>query len=185
MLARNSLTLHFSDRILTVEISATIPRVEQKRFDNLVGQMVRATDREAKTVVRNTARDTVKIAMKFTPFPEGTTKSGRRIRTKGFAKSGWVRSMLGLGIKPKTSVHKRGGRKGWEYGLFEDNLSRHQPAVTIGNRIPYIEDLDRGSNQNPAYHILARSQIAAINAMHWRLERMAKRMGKRWRLPQR
>ncbi len=166
-----------------MEISATIPRVEQKRFDNLVGQMVRATDREAKIVVRNTARDTVKIAMKFTPIAEGSTKSGRRIRTKGFAKAGWVRAMLGLGLKPKTSVHKRGGRQGWEYGIFVDQLNRHQPAVTIGNKIPFIEALDRGSSQNPAHHILARAHIAAVNAMYFRLGRMAKRMDKRWRSP--
>lgn len=145
-----------------------------KRLQNAITEMQAVTKAEMPKVVRNTGRDFCRSAMKYTPLAPPKTKG------RGFAKAGWVKAMMGLGMTVQTSFHAQGGKKALALSDFVDKLKAQTPSVLIANEIPYIEELDRGSGQNPPFHILAKATAETANKMEARLTRMGRRMAGKW-----
>lgn len=74
----------------------------------------------------------------YYPWPEP-----RRIKPvgRGFARSGWVKSMRGLGVAGGDQ-YLSGKQQGLSFGYFDQSEGSDGLAVTVGNQIPYIDQLD-------------------------------------------
>lgn len=123
--------------------SSVIFKIDQKsaqEFQSLLKEMQSVTGKDMKIVIRNAGRDFARLAKKETP-EAGTTITGKKVRTRGFAKAGWAVALIGL-RKSAGGEHKRGGRTGLRFGELKDGLNKPAaPFVVITNRIPYIEEL--------------------------------------------
>ena len=146
----------------------------QRRFYSNVRKMHSMTTAELPKIMRNAGRDFCRIAMRNTPIARG------RVRGKGFAKSGWAKAMLSLGMVIRSQHHRRGGRHGLAMGDFRKYTRRNEAGIEIANQVPYIEELDRGSAQNPAYHILQKSLAQVNTQMEKSLRKLAKRRRRKW-----
>jgi len=103
-------------------------------------------------------------------------------RGRGYARSGWVRGGKKFG-KRVMNV----GPGSFAASEVIDRRQRAIPYVEIANQVPFIDELDDGTNprnvpyaaKSPAY-ILSKSQIAAAKSMMWYLERRARRARSKW-----
>ena len=146
-----------------------------RQFNRNVDEMAAMTKAAFPKVMRNMGRDFCRMAMKNTPQAKG------RVRGKGFAKSGWIKPMRGLGMVVKSKAGDRGGKKGPEMGDYKSRKSLLSASIEVANQVPYIEELDRGSSQNGAFHIMQKS-IDATNAKTKKtLGRLADRRKQKWR----
>ena len=141
-------------------------------FNALLEEMQETTGADMRKVVRNAGRDVTRNAIRFTPIAP-TTFRGRRIRGRGFAKAGWFKGLIELGVTPRAQYHRAGGRKALEFSEVVDKIQGETPRVEIANQVPYIEEVPGAILQLA----VARTSIQ----MAQRLSRMARRMGQRWR----
>jgi len=135
-------------------------------FNDLMDEMAEVTGAELKKVIRNTSRDCVFSLIKVTPMaPQGT-------RGRGFAKSGWLKALRQLGVKPKVPFDQFGGKAADRLSDFVDGLEKDEPFTELVNQIPYIEEI------GGAILELAISDTNAKLAV--RLTRMSRRLGGTW-----
>lgn len=109
---------------------------------------------------------------------------------RGYAKSGWIRGAVKLGIKSSSKFGGWGGRKPGDY---RDQLSSGQPTFTISNFNPYISTMDSGGKMpdNPRKkfgtnftdpgRIVAKATRRAQVKMTQKLDRLAKKAEGIWR----
>ena len=110
-------------------------------------------------------------ALGLTPY----TPKGR-----GFARSGWLKAAQGLKAM-NANYTQYMGKYSRSFGLFRDELKRMVPRVTVGNKIPFIEDLDRGSTTNrEAAHILARAMAKTNRDMQRKIEYYKRKNSMLW-----
>lgn len=146
----------------------TIDPASQRRFESTINEMARITNRETSVVIRNTARDFCAAAITRTPIGKGPNR--------GMARAGWIRPLVQLGKTPLASYHQRGGKKAYAMG----NATIRPDSITITNQVPFIEELDRGSPQNPPSHILQQAINDVSDRMERYLTRQSKRYAKAW-----
>lgn len=146
----------------------------QTRFYNNVKKIHSMTTAALPKVMRNAGRDFCRFAMTKTPMARG------RVFGKGFAKSGWAHAMTSLGMVIRSQHHQRGGKHGLAMGDFKKYTRRNTAGIEVANQVPYIEELDRGSGQNKAYHILQHSLDRTNKQMEKSLDKMARRRKRKW-----
>lgn len=122
------------------------------------------------------------------PHPEYDHGTVDQVSTPGraYAKSGWVRGLLALGIFS-------GRKHGQGPGSVSIRLNAPEPVIEITNDVPYIESLDRGGpmpalpqhpsghTNNKPRHILAKATRRTTKELERRMLRTAKRMAAKWR----
>lgn len=184
-------------------ISVTFSPQTMKKFSNLILEMQKSTGAELKTVVRNVGRDFVKQAVFHTPIAPATvpvnvfrvrkkngdlvepaiyykgSKTRAKTQGRGFAKSGWLTAMYGLGMVPK--INKYAGKSTRRVGHFRNGLRNEDPFVEIGNKVPYIGILDTGSVNTPPAHIVAKSIRGTEIKMEETLTRLSRKLRRKWR----
>jgi hypothetical protein len=107
-----------------------------------------------------------------------------RTRGRYFAKSGWVKGARRFGGKrvPKT------GRGSYAFSDLVDRRKASVPYVEIADQVPYIAELDAGTNPNrrpfalqTPQRILNTAFIKTANQLSWYLEKQARAAAARWR----
>lgn len=159
-------------------MTVTFPPENLQRFNSLIKEMQRATGRDEKMVVRNSARDFCRAALRRTPIAQ--KDPFRKRRGRGFAKSGWVKALRGLGLSTGATLIRGGKGVGLRFGDFKDGRQNVMPFVEVANQVPYITQLDTGSSKNPPYHILSLATNDTMRKMERILNRMSTRMARRW-----
>jgi hypothetical protein len=107
---------------------------------------------------------------KYIEAPADADPDLRLISGRGFAKSGWARAMKELGGKASAVAH---GIPAAEFGGLEASKSNETATLQFFNRVPYIEDLQRGSKWNTPNDIMTK----AVNQSRKDVERQIKRWG--------
>lgn len=128
-------------------------------------------DKAGKVVLRGGKPIWIPVKNKFSITPKG----------RGYAKAGWVKAMLGLGINPVSAVRSWARAGALQHGHFVNGLKQKNPFVEIGNKIPYIEELDRGGSDNPAHHIMSKALSKTIVRTEQGLENAVQIYERRWR----
>jgi len=146
-----------------------------RRFGGLLNEMAYVTRAEMPKVVRNTGRDFVRKVLGLTPVsPQG-------YKGRGFAKSGWVKALMGLGVAVRSRYHYGGKRRWAEFGIFKDGRNQALPFVEVGNTVPYIEKLNREGGNRGAPRFFQRAFAMTILQMERTLTRMARKQARLWR----
>ena len=94
----------------------------------------------------------------------------RKIKNKGFAKSGWARAKSTLSNTPQGAPYGMPAKK---FGDAKVTVNLRRSSVTLHNSVPYIEQLNQGSKWNQAYWILSK----AVNQTRGWLQRRIKKIG--------
>lgn len=175
-------------------ISIELPQSELNKLGRLMKEMERATGAESQKVVRNTARDFCRIAIRMTPRGKSRkkwfvakNKEGKpfyiykgKQTSFGLAKSGWSGCLNRLGVARKGRANAEsqwGERNGSE---VEKDQAPKYFALTTTNKIPFIEDFDNGNYpKGKPKHILERSLRKLNIDMERKLSRMAQRILKK------
>jgi len=167
-------------------------------------ELVRVTGRDLPTVVRMSAIWYAKSVIKKTPIaPKVITRNfiflsaaqsptgvATRIpaspfkfkpKGRGFAKSGWVKSLRGLGTGGADS--KLAWGKAWQFSGFVNALRKFaQPHVQMTNSIPYIETLNKkGNARGTGRNFFDEAMGTTIRRMSRLLEFHAKKIDRAWK----
>lgn len=106
---------------------------------------------------------------------------------RGFAKSGWLVALFGLGLRYQTVPGQLDGGRWREIGKFRDRLNATMPSVEIGNAAPFIETLNaQGGNEGQA-HFFQTALEKTVRQMDYRLNyfawQLSQRFGRGARMP--
>jgi len=182
---------------------------DRRALQQLLVEMQKTTRAELPKIIRNAGRDFSRAAIAATPIVKKTikvrvikvrSKTGKVVlrdgkpiwfrlkkaktikpEGRGYAKAGWVWAMQGLKMTPVAGVRAFTRRGALQHGHFVDGLKNKNPFVEVGNRIPYIEELDRGGSNNPASHIMSKAISKMIQKTERSLENAARIYERRWR----
>lgn len=174
-----------------------------RRLNSLINEMVKTTGAERNKVIRNTARDLVRAAIKITPKAErglerwimidpnyrrnedGTPVylPASKVKAKYRGRNRRLRVRPGLarsgwsGALTRLGVGSNPGKSGLKFSELRERRAAMRILTEISNIIPFIEDIDRGTYKNgtPA-HILQRAVRMVSAQMELRLQRMADRI---------
>ena len=178
-------------------------------IDRVIRDMVTLTRADLPKVTRNFARDVTKKLVKTTPLAKrradvyvpavnrstgdvitrggepvmvAKKKNGKIVKKKvqgrGFAKASWLASLQKLGVKVRSKSSMIGPAS--EYSDVRTQLGTDQAGVEVESSVPYIVDLDQGSETNEPHHILRNAEQQAASQWADRIDRMAQRQVKRW-----
>ena len=181
-----------------MNISLQIDPRDLRKLDSLINEMQKTTGAEMPKVIRNTARDLVRAAIRNTPKAERGLERGVQIKTSsgktvylparklkpeyrgknkrltvrpGLARSGWAGCLVRLG------VGRNPGKSGLKFSEMHERKNGNAAEMVVANTVPFIEDLDRGNYKNGApAHILQRSVRDVAGKMEQRLQKMADRI---------
>ena len=173
------------------------------KMNKLMKEMQKTTGADMEKVVRNTARDVVRAAIRHTPKAEKNIERwvmidpayrvgsdgkpiylpARKVKAKYRGKNKRMKVRPGLarsgwsGCLVRLGVGKNAGPSGMKFSEVRNRKSRGQFETAISNVIPFIEDLNRGSYKNgQPHHILQHSMREVNRKMEERLQRMADRI---------
>jgi hypothetical protein len=173
-------------------------------FNRSINELALLTKREVGKVVRNAAKDFVRAAYNATPLSATTRvskstgqflkkitdRSGvirvipsdkpQSIQGRGFAKSGWIKPMIALGITTNKWAGKATG-KAESFSDYRGKLEGEAPFVEMANMVPYIGKLDRGSETNPPYNIEAIGFAKAQANITRAIQKLKNQQEQKWR----
>ena len=151
--------------------SFTIDPASARRFNDLINEMQKVTGAELQKVIRNAGRDVTKAAIKATPIAP-TLANDKPVIGRGFAKAGWIKGLIDLGVTPLSQLHKKGGEHALELAETVIKLKGEQPYVEVANQVPYIEEVT-GAIREVAIQETSKK-------MEERLTRMSRKLAGRW-----
>ena len=190
----------------TVATKFAFDPADMARFNRAVDDTIRETGRSIPAIVTSAARTFASRAMASTPMvPRGARvgmpktvmvdySSGRRVarmpdptefgapatRGRGYAKGSWAGVLARLGARVSASGDMTRNRA----MLMEAEVYRASNgyAIDMASLNPFIEDLDRGRPPlNTAYGIMDAALRSTAHLLEQRLNKMAKRISKRWK----
>jgi hypothetical protein len=149
------------------------------KFEKLIDGMIKNTGKDASKVVRNLARDLTRNLVKFTPLAKTKTKWKKILRKdgtaywqyqspmidanyvgRGFAKAGWLVVLEALGVTAKADWHRKGKGEAKNKGTVVDRLTAREPFMMLTNSVDYINELDKGGQNNRPSNFSDKSILA-------------------------
>lgn len=129
--------------------------VDDRLWQRMIARMSELRKKSPDVVIRNVARDYVKYAAMHTRLAQKV--SFRKVMVKGvtlwlplkvprypvgrgFARLGWFKAMSGLGITMRNPNMRI---KAYPiFGIFGHTVDEEKAMYTVGNKVPYIVNLD-------------------------------------------
>ena len=106
-----------------------------------------------------------------------------KVRGRGFAKSGWVKAISKLGGPKVAGV----GKGSYDASDFIDRRKASNPFVEMADSVPYIVQLDDGTNPNNvpfsptgAAKILDTAMIKTNKQLEWFLTKVSREEARKW-----
>lgn len=158
-----------------MSVTMKIDPKDLRDFNSLMNEMSIATGADMKKVIRNTARDLTFKLIGFTPIaPKG-------IKSRGFAKQGWIEVAKELGTSPRANyAGKTGAVKNLHKTVRDETKDRLR--FELSNMIPYIEEIEFGSDRNKAANTMPRAFKATTKLLAKRIDKIvARKMKQRFK----
>lgn len=178
-----------------------------KNFRDLLDETVRVTGRSMELQVKLNGRDYLKKVIKMTPMmkkkqprwllvpehPNSEKKIPKKAkdlgdefkpwypRGRGFARSGWLVALIGLGLHGTGQEYKKGAGKWKQVGEFKNRLKRAIPEVELGNVVPFIETLNSLGGSSGEPHFFQKAFDKTVRHMEHRLTYFSRQIEKKWR----